>query len=145
MPVVSQVELEPTDFLNTYLAKRLQRLAGSEHCRTSTTASIGQVPLDEVLKASDWQVFYEFTLQLLEKLFNYRQSKGGQVQHMFALLEIERHLILYVGILDYRTSLIDHLSQDERQTRLELVEYQTTLPGASAGVSFSSAPICLPG
>ena len=30
MPVVSQVELEPTDFLNTYLEKRLQRLAGSE-------------------------------------------------------------------------------------------------------------------
>ncbi|MFQ8581120.1 MAG: hypothetical protein ACLSA6_00575 [Holdemania massiliensis] len=26
--------------------------------------------------------------------------------------------------------------QDERQTRLELVEYQTTLPGASAGLSF---------
>lgn len=67
MPVVSQVELEPTDFLNTYLEKRLQRLAGSEHCRTSTTASIGGVSLDEVLKASDWQAFYEFTLQLLEK------------------------------------------------------------------------------
>ena len=66
MPVVSQVELEPTDFLNTYLEKRLQRLAGSEHCRTSTTASIGGVSLDEVLKASDWQAFYEFTLQLLE-------------------------------------------------------------------------------
>ena len=46
MPVVSQVELEPTDFLNTYLEKRLQRLAGSEHCRTSTTASIGGVSLE---------------------------------------------------------------------------------------------------
>ncbi len=57
MPVVSQVELEPTDFLNTYLEKRLQRLTGSEHCRTSTTASIGGVQLDEVLKASDWQRF----------------------------------------------------------------------------------------
>ena len=137
MPVVSQVELEPTDFLNTYLEKRLQRLTGSEHCRTSTTASIGGVQLDEVLKASDWQVFYQFTLQLLEKLFNYRQSNGGQsADVLFALLEIDRHLSLYVGILDYRSSLIHHLSQDERQTRLELVEYQTTLPGASAGVSF---------
>ena len=72
-----------------------------------------------------------------KKLFNYRQSNGGQsADVLFALLEIDRHLSLYVGILDYRSSLIHHLSQDERQTRLELVEYQTTLPGASAGVSF---------
>ena len=63
----------------------------------------------------------------------------GELDHHGAkevMLEIDRHLSLYVGILDYRSSLIHHLSQDERQTRLELVEYQTTLPGASAGVSF---------
>ncbi|MFQ8581121.1 MAG: hypothetical protein ACLSA6_00580 [Holdemania massiliensis] len=99
MPVVSQVELEPTDFLNTYLQKRLQRLAGSDNCKTSTASGIDGVSLDEALKWSEWQAFYQFTLQLLQKIFTYRQSNGGQsADVLMALLEIDRHLSLYVGV-----------------------------------------------
>lgn len=137
MPVFSQVELEAADLVRDYIEKRLIRLEKSDSCKTSTAQKILGVTLDEALKWENWQSFYEFTRKLGETLYAWRKENGGQSADLLcALLEIDRHLSFYAAVLDYRPSLIHHLSQQEQLTRLELVEYQTTLPAVSAGLSF---------
>ena len=136
-PIISQVELAPEDFLNEYISKRLVRLQKSEQSRISTARSINGLSLDQAMGLSDWQQFHPFTVDLLKKIAEFRKGNGGQsADVLMALLEVDRHLCFYTAVLDYRRSLIHQISQDDNYTRMELVEYSSALPAASASLSF---------
>lgn len=135
-PLFSQVELEVTQYLKDYLDKRIQRLEKGDSSRRSKTTKINEIPCEEMVNWSDWQKFWQFSVSLANRIYEYRKMNGAQSGDLLcALIESGTHLFFYVGMLDYRTTLVHHMQQSE-QTQLELLEHAATLPSSSSAISF---------